>query len=69
MVLDPDRVVFQLLVDVEVEMVVVMVGVAVVLVHEIPAEQVVGQGMALRLVVLVVGIGHSSLLLQAFRRR
>jgi hypothetical protein len=52
-VLDPDRVVFQPLVDVDVEMIVVVIGVAVVLVHEIPAEQVVGERM-----LLVVVISH-----------
>ncbi len=61
-VLDPDRVLFQRLVVVEVEMIVVVVGVAVVRVHEVLAEQVVGERVARFLVVFVVGIGHSSLL-------
>ena len=57
MVLNPDRVVFQTLVRVELEMIVVVIGVAIVLVHEIPAEQVVREGvLAARL--LVVRIGH-----------
>ncbi len=46
MVLHPDRVVLQRLVRVEVEMVVIVIGVAVVVVHEILAEQVVGQAYA-----------------------
>ena len=58
-VLDPDRVVLQPLVDVEIEMIVVVIGVAVVLVHEILAEQMVGQAMA---GLGIVGVGHSKVL-------
>ena len=47
MVLHPDRVVLEPLVGVELEMIVVVIGVAVVLVHEILAEQMVGERMAL----------------------
>ena len=47
-------------VGVEVEMIVVVIGVAVVLVHEILAEQMVGERVALFLVVVV---RHSSLFL------
>ena len=55
-VLDPDRVVFERAVGVELEMIVVVIGVAVVLVHEILAEDMVGERVALFLVVIV---GHS----------
>src|SRR5262249_38913458 len=54
-VLDPDRVVFQPLLDVDVEVIVVMIGIAVMLVHEIAAQEMVGKGVALFLVVRVVG--------------
>ncbi len=57
MVLDPDRVVFQPLVRVELEMVVIVVGVAIVLMHEIPAEQVIRESV-LAAGLLVVRIGH-----------
>jgi hypothetical protein len=43
-------------------MIMVVVGVAVVLVHEILAEDMVGEGMGL-LLVLFVGLGHSNLLI------
>ena len=56
MILDPDRVVFQRAVGVELEMIMVVIGVAVVLVHEILAEDMVGERVALFLVVIV---GHS----------
>ena len=63
MVLEPDRVFLERPVRVEVEMVVIVVGIAVVLVDEILAEQVVGQLMALFVVVasVVVAIGPSEL--------
>ena len=64
-VLHPDRIFFQRPVGVEFEVIVVVIGVAVVLVHEILAEQVVGDRVALLL--LVVGIRHSSLFLGACR--
>ena len=57
MVLDPDRIVFQPLVGVEIEMIVVVVGIVVVLMHEIPAEEMVRQGV-LAALFLVVRIGH-----------
>jgi hypothetical protein len=59
-VLDPDRVVFEPLIDVEVEMIVVVIGIAVVLVHEVAAQQMVGERVALVLVVWVVGVGHPA---------
>ena len=46
-VLQPDRVLLQRLVGVELEMVVVVVGIAVVVVHDVLAEQVVGERMRL----------------------
>ena len=56
-ILEPDRVVFQPLVRIELEMVVVVIGVAVVIVNEVLAEQVVGQSvLAARF--LVVRVGH-----------
>src|SRR5215831_2923384 len=63
MVLDPDRVLFQPLVAVELEMIVVVIGVAVVLVHDVLAEQVIGDRMAAFAI-----LGHSSLLLAAPQR-
>jgi hypothetical protein len=45
MILDPDRVLFQPLVAVELEMIMVVIGVAVVLMHDILAEQMVGDGV------------------------
>ena len=63
-VLDPDRVVFQPLLDVEVEVIVVVIGIAVVGVDEVLAEEMVGERVAR---FLVVGIGHSSLLLAGSR--
>ncbi len=52
MVLDPDRIVFQALVRIELEMVVIVIGVVAVLMHEILAEQVVASSgvLAARLV-------------------
>ncbi len=52
-VLDPDRIFFQRSVGVALEMVVVVIGIAVVLVHEILAEDVIGERVAGLLV-----IGH-----------
>ena len=45
MILNPDRVLFQPLVAVELEMIMIVIGVAVVLVHDILAEQMVGDGV------------------------
>jgi hypothetical protein len=60
MVLDPDRVVFQPFVGVELEMVMVVIGVAIMLVHDILAEQMVGERVAALLIV-----SHSKVLLPA----
>ena len=60
-VLDPDRVVFQPLVRVEVEVIVVVIGIAVVGVDEVLAEEMVGERVRR---FLVVGIGHSARLLR-----
>ena len=59
-VLHPDRVLLERLVGIEIEMVVIVVGVAVVVVHEVLAEQMVGERMRL---LAVVGVGHRSRLL------
>src|SRR5262249_54697095 len=63
MVLDPDRVLFQPLVAVELEMIMVLIGVALVPVHDVLAEQVIGDRMAAFAI-----LGHSSLLLAAPQR-
>jgi hypothetical protein len=55
MVLDPDRVVFQALIDIQLEMIVVVIGVAVVLMDEIAAEEMIGQR-----VLPVVGLDHTG---------
>jgi hypothetical protein len=62
-VLDPDRVLFQWGVVVELEVIVVVIGVAVVLVHEILAQDVIGERVA-RLFVIIVGLGHANVLRQ-----
>ncbi len=64
-VLDPDRIFFQLFVEIDLEMIVVVIGIAVVLMHEIPAKQMVGQRVVRFLVVsvfLIVLFGHSDAL-------
>ncbi len=61
-VLDPDRVLVERLVGIEIEMVVVVIGIAVMVVHDVLAEQVVGERMRL---LAVVGVGHRSRLLAA----
>src|SRR5262245_40318083 len=63
MVLDPDRVLFQTLVAVELEMIMVVIGVAVVFVYGILAEQVIGD----RVAALAI-LGHSNLLPAAPQR-
>ena len=59
MILDPDRIVFQTLVGIEVEMVVVVVGVIVMLMHEIAAQEMVRQRV-LAALILVFRIGHRA---------
>ena len=63
-----EQLVFQRPVVVEFEMVVVVVGVFVVLVREVLAQEMVGQVVSARRLV-VVGIGHQNLLLQNSARR
>src|SRR5262249_24783253 len=63
MVLDPDRVLFQPLVAVELKMIRVVIGVAVVLVYGVLAEQMIGD----RVAALAI-LGHSNLLPAAPQR-
>src|SRR5262249_26718622 len=63
MVLDPDRVLFQPLVAVELEMIMVVIGVAVVFVYGVLAEQMIGD----RVAALAI-LGHSNLLPAAPQR-
>src|SRR5262245_63390026 len=63
MVMDPDRIVFQTLVGIELEMIVVMICVAVMIMHDILAEQMVGERVAALLIV-----GHQTCSLHPRRR-
>ena len=62
-VLDPDRILLQRTLVAELEMIVIVIGIAIVIVHEVLTEQVIGEGVAL----LVVRTGHRDLI--SLRRR
>jgi hypothetical protein len=59
MILDPDRIVFQRRIVVEIEMVMIMIGIAVMHMRKVLAENVIGEPVALPWLAVILGFFFS----------